>query len=192
MARQAPLTTFPLQTMTTDIGQQFIDRSRSFLDDEYRTKIRRAVEALPQEVIWWRPHEHSNAVGNLLLHLAGNARQWIVAGVGQTTDIRDRASEFSASEGMDATELLAQLDVVLDDAVAVLARLRPADLATRLHVQTRDVSVMDAIYQVVQHFALHLGQIILIAKERAPGAVRFYEDAGGAARPIWQEQRVKR
>lgn len=178
--------------MTNDIGQHFIDRSRTFLDDEFRTKLHRAVEALPPEALWWRPNEQANSVGNLLLHLAGNVRQWIVAGVGNADDVRDRASEFSASEGMDARELLAQLDRVLDESIAVFDRLRPEQLAERRQIQARDVTVLDAIYQVVQHFALHLGQIILIAKERAPGAVRFYEDAGGTARPIWQEQRVRR
>jgi len=57
----------------------------------------------------------------------------------------------------------------------------------RRRVQARDVSVLEAIYQVVQHFGYHLGQIVVIAKEQVPGAVRFYEDAGGAARPIWKE-----
>ena len=54
-------------------------------------------------------------------------------------------------------------------------------------VQARDVTVLEAIYQVVQHFALHLGQIILVAKAEVPGAIKFYEDAGGAARPIWRD-----
>jgi len=75
---------------------------------------------------------------------------------------------------------------------AVLARLRPEELGERRQVQGRDVTVLDAVYQVVQHFALHLGQIILVAKAQVPGAVRFYEDAGGLAKPIWKQQGSKR
>lgn len=172
-----------------DLGQNFIDRSRGYLTDEYRVKLRRAVESLPPRALWWRPNDQGNSVGNLLLHLEGNVRQWIVGGLGGAADVRNRAGEFAAREGMSAEELLDRLDKALDEADGVLARLGPDELGERRRIQTRDVTVLDAVYQTVQHFALHLGQIIMIAKAEVPGAVKFYEDAGGAARPIWQEQR---
>ena len=80
-----------------DLAQTFIARSRYYLQIEYRTKLRAAVEALPPEGLWWRANDNSNSVGNLLLHLAGNIRQWIVAGVGKFPDGRDRDSEFALS-----------------------------------------------------------------------------------------------
>jgi uncharacterized damage-inducible protein DinB len=169
------------------LGQDFIDRSRSFLTDEYRIKLRRTIDSLPPDALWWRPNEQSNSVGNLLLHLEGNVRQWIVAGIGGAADTRNRAGEFAAREGMSKEELLAQLEQTLEDADAVLAGLSPDRLSERLEVQARNVTVLEAVYQVVQHFALHLGQIILVAKAEVPGAVKFYEDAGGKARPIWKE-----
>src|SRR5262249_45454044 len=100
----------------TDAGRNFVDRSRAYLTDEYRIKIRRAVESLPPNALWWRPNEESNSVGNLVLHLAGNVRQWIVSGVGGARDVRDRAAEFAAREGIGALELLGQLDETLDEA----------------------------------------------------------------------------
>jgi uncharacterized damage-inducible protein DinB len=163
----------------------FIARSRHYLGTEYRTKLRAAVEAMPAEAIWWRANEQSNSVGNLLLHLAGNVRQWIVSGVGGADDVRYRASEFDARGGETADVLLSQLDRVLDAADAVLARLTLDDLSTRRVIQGRDYTVFEVVYHVVEHFALHLGQIILVSKMHAPGAVRFYEDAGGLARPLW-------
>ena len=171
----------------TDIATNFISWSRGYLSDEYRIKIRKTVLALPDEMLWWRPNEQANSVGNLLMHLEGNVRQWIIGGVGGAPDVRDRGGEFAAREGMAPDELLKRLDQTLDEADAVLSRLRPEQLTERRRVQTRDVSVLEAIYQVVQHFALHLGQIILVAKAQVPGAVKFYEDAGGAARPIWRD-----
>src|SRR5512138_760467 len=95
---------------------------------------------------------------------------------------------FAARESASADELLARLEQTLDEADAVLVRLRPEQLTDRRRVQAREVTVLEAIYQVVQHFALHLGQIILVAKAEAPGAIKFYEDAGGAARPIWRDK----
>src|SRR3954465_12153411 len=167
------------------LAQTFIDRSRHYLGTEYRTKLRAAVEAMPADALWWRANEQSNSVGNLLLHLAGNVRQWIVSGVGGAADSRHRAAEFEARGGGDAETLLARLDQVLDEADTVLARLSIDELSTHRVIQGRDFSVLEAVYHVVEHFSLHVGQIILVAKMHAPGAVRFYEDAGGLARPLW-------
>ena len=169
------------------LGQNFIDRSRAYLTEEYRIKLRKTIDALPPDALWWRPNEQANSVGNLLLHLEGNVRQWIIGGVGGAPDTRNRAGEFAAREGASKEELLARLDETLAEADAVLARLDPARLGDRLQIQARDITALDAVYQVVQHFALHLGQIILVAKSEVPGAVKFYEDAGGKARPIWKD-----
>lgn len=175
-----------MDTTAAAVAQAFVTRSRAYLTDEYRIKIRRAVEALPPGTLWERANDKSNSVGNLLMHLEGNVRQWIVGGVGGAADVRDRPGEFATQGGADTTELLARMDRVLDEADAVLATLDPATILERRTIQGREVTVLDALYQVVQHFSLHSGQIFLIAKERVPGAVRFYEDAGGMARPIWK------
>ena len=169
------------------LGQNFIDRSRAYLTEEYRIKLRKTIDALPPDALWWRPNEQANSVGNLLLHLEGNVRQWIIGGVGGAPDTRNRAGEFAAREGASKEELLARLDETLAEADTVLARLDPARLSDRLQIQARDITALDAVYQVVQHFALHLGQIILVAKSEVPGAGKFYEDAGGKARPSWKD-----
>ena len=175
----------------THLAQLFVARSRYYLQNEYRTKLRLAVEALPAEALWWRPNAESNSVGNLLTHLAGNVRQWIVSGVGRVPSARDRAAEFAATSGAGAAELLANLERVLDDVDAILATLSPEELATMRTIQGRELTVLEAIYHVVEHFSLHLGQIIMIAKIHSPGAVKFYEDAGGLARPIWPDRSTR-
>jgi uncharacterized damage-inducible protein DinB len=174
--------------LTVDLAREFVARSRYYLMDEYRTKLRRAVDAIPADVIWQRANEGSNSVGNLLLHLGGNVGQWIVTGVGGAPDTRDRPAEFNTRGGASADELLARLDSVLSEADTVLANLSADTLAERRTIQGRDVSVMAAVYSAVQHFSTHLGQIIMIAKEHSPGAIRFYDDADGRARPIWKDQ----
>lgn len=165
----------------------FLARSRFYLGTELRTKLRVAVEALPPNALWWRANDQSNSVGNLLLHLNGNVRQWILGGVGGAPDERDRASEFDARSGPPADALLAQLERTLDEVDALLSTLSADDLSTRRSIQGRDLTVLEAIYHVVEHFAMHAGQIILVAKLHAPGAIRFYEDAGGLARPLWPD-----
>jgi uncharacterized damage-inducible protein DinB len=170
------------------IGQTFLARARYFLGTEYRTQLRLAVEALPEDALWWRANDHSNSVGNLLLHLNGNVSQWLLGGVGGQPNARQRASEFAARSGPARAVLLADLEGTLDEADRLLAQLTDANLLESRTIQGREISVLGAIFHVVEHFSQHLGQIILIAKMRAPGAINFYDDAGGQARPLWEAQ----
>jgi len=170
------------------VASDFLEHARFVLGTEYRTKLRAAVEALPPDKLWWRPNDQSNSVGNLLLHLAGNIRQWAVVGIPGATDTRNRAAEFAAHDGENAHALLAQMDATLDETDRVLAAMSADELLTHRTIQGRDVTVYAAITQVIEHFALHLGQIILIAKWLQPGSVKFYEEAGGFARPVWMEK----
>ena len=174
--------------MDARTGHIFLERARYLLLTEYRTKIRLAVETLPEDALWWRANDQSNSVGNLLAHLTGNVRQWMVSGVGGAPDIRQRAEEFAAQSGPPRTELLDNLGQTLDQVERVLGGLTPDALLERRTIQGRDLTVLDAIFICVEHFSMHLGQIILLAKLRAPGAVQFYEDAGGLARPVWKEK----
>src|SRR5436190_24194559 len=91
------------------ISQAFIEEARRLLTEEYLPKIERSVEKLSDEQVWWRPNPESNSIGNLLLHLAGNARQWIVCGLGGEADERQRQTEFDAREGISRDELLQKL-----------------------------------------------------------------------------------
>jgi uncharacterized damage-inducible protein DinB len=155
---------------------------------EYPAKIRLCLDVLPPDALWRRSDGESNSIGNLLLHLAGNVRQWLISGVGGAADARFRTGEFTAREGHDVEGLWAALRATLDEADSVIAGLSAASLLERRTIQGRDVSVLDAVYHVVEHFALHAGQIILLTKAYAPGRVRFYEDAGGLAIPRWRAQ----
>lgn len=179
------------ETPVSDLAQRVVTSACHYLGSEFRTKLRAAVESLPNEGLWWRPNEGANSIGNLLLHLEGNVRQWIVSGVGRAPDRRNRAHEFAAREGAGATELLAALDATLDDATTVLTALTEEQLLERRTIQGRQLVVVDAVLHVVEHFSYHVGQVVFVAKALTPGAVRFYDDAGGLARPIWQAQRVR-
>ena len=135
--------------------------------------------------IWTVQKDISNSAGNLVLHLAGNVRQWVVSGIGGGPDVRQRDEEFAAAGGMDAAELLEHLEKTLSEVDAVLARLTSPSLGEVRRIQGRETTVFSALYHVVEHFGGHTGQIILLAKLYAPGEIRFYEDSGGLARPTF-------
>jgi uncharacterized damage-inducible protein DinB len=168
-------------------GEIFLSRSRYWLTKEYPIKLRHCVNALPKGTVWARPNDGSNSVGNLLVHLAGNVTEWILGGVGGQTISRYRAGEFAQKEGRDGPALLDDLEVVLHKADSVLAALSAKDLERSIVIQGRETTVVGAIYHVVEHFAMHTGQIVLLTKIYAPGKIHFYEDAGGGARPTWHK-----
>ena len=166
-------------------AELFLARSRYWLTKEYPIKLRHCAEALPRSAVWARPNNSSNSVGNLLVHLTGNVTEWILGGVGGRSIERYRAGEFAQRDGGDASQLLDNLDRVLRDADTVLAGLTDQDLAKPLTIQDRETTALGAIYHVVEHFAMHTGQIIVLTKIYAPDKIHFYEDAGGLARPTW-------
>ncbi|NNK63646.1 MAG: DUF1572 family protein [Gemmatimonadetes bacterium] len=156
------------------VADDFLQASRRFLVDEYPRKIQRAVVGMSEVDLWWRPNDVSNSVGNLLLHLAGNVRQWVVHGLGGRPDVRRRAEEFARNGGLSAAEALTVLRRATDDADAVLAGLDPARLEEDLEIQGLAVRGLDALYHVVEHFSMHTGQILYLAKMRSGTDLGFY------------------
>ena len=168
-------------------GRQFLDLSSYYLSDEYLPKIRSAIADLSPEELWWRPHEASNSIGNLLLHLTGNLRQWILSGVGGETDRRARQEEFDARDGPASEELLTRLASAVEAAAEVIRGIDPAALQEERVIQGRKVPLMRAIYHAVEHFATHTGQILLLTKQFTGRDLGFYrKDPKGEVRPAWQ------
>ena len=170
------------------IDQHFVERSRQFLTATYLPKIEAAVAQLSDDEIWWRPNPSSNAIGHLLLHLAGNVRQWIVSGLGGTPASRQRHLEFAPEDTPAKANLLADLSHAVAEADAVLAGLDLATLETRVEIQGFNVMRFGVLYHAVEHFAMHTGQIIWIAKARTGQDLGFYEVEGDVARPRWPGQ----
>jgi len=166
-------------------AENFVARSRYWLAKEYPIKLRHCVEALPRNAVWSRPDPGCNSIGNLLVHLTGNVTEWILGGVGGKKVSRYRAGEFAQTDGADGRKLLDNLDVVLREADSVIAGLSESDLQREVVIQDRETTVLAAVYHVVEHFAMHTGQIIYLTKIYAPNKIHFYEDAGGLAVPTW-------
>ena len=152
----------------------FIRQSQNLLRKDYLLKIEKCLEVLPESDLWWRPNPSSNSVGNLLLHLSGNLHQWIVAGVGGLEDDRQRAQEFSADGGSSAAVLIGKLRATVQQAVYVLDRLEQDLLEQPRTIQGIQITVLGAIYHAVEHFSMHVGQIIYITKLRTGRDLGFY------------------
>ena len=155
--------------LMTDVAEHFIAQSRSFLSSDYLPKIERCLEVLSDEDVWWRANEGSNSIGNLLLHLEGSTRAWIAGVAGGISSARDRQQEFDEREHIPRAELMSRLRRTLTEADGVLARLAVEVLPERRQARDEEVTVLFAVYHAVEHFSMHTGQIIMLAKMRAGG-----------------------
>ncbi|MBO6574351.1 MAG: DUF1572 family protein [Rhodothermales bacterium] len=164
----------------------FLQQSRAQLRDEYVPKILACLDRLQDKDVWWRPNPASNSIGNLVLHLCGNARQWIIASIAGEHDIRVRSAEFSADGEFDAATLARLLETTMKDIDAALANLEESRLSETRTVQGFSMTVLQAVYHVVEHFSGHTGQITYITKLRIEEDLGFYEAAAdGSVTTRW-------
>ena len=166
-----------------------ITLDRDFLDfsvdklQELASRIDTCLAQLSDDQVWARGGDHENAAGNLVLHLCGNVRQWIIASIGSEPDARQRDAEFAARGGVSTRDLRDRLSSTVAQATAVIERVTAQRLTDRLVIQGYEVSVMDAIYHVVEHFAMHTGQIMFVTKMLTGTDLGFYRHLSSAAAP---------
>jgi len=160
----------------------FLQYSRTKLVERYWPRLRSSVESLNEEQIWWRPNAASNSVGNLLLHLDGNVRQWLISSFRRLEDRRDRPAEFRERQPIPGSALLEKLGGTVTEAADVLGSLTEADLLATFKIQGYTVSGLQAVYQVVEHFGVHYGQIAYITKLLRGEDLGFYRELDDAGR----------
>jgi uncharacterized damage-inducible protein DinB len=153
----------------TDIAKEFIAQSRQFLRSDYLPKIERCLDVLSDEDVWWRANDGSNSIGNLLLHLEGSTRAWIVGVAGGSPSSRNRQQEFDQRERIPRAELMSRLREMVAEVDSVLARLDVGVLLERRQARDEEVTVLWAVYHAIEHFSMHTGQIIMLAKMRSAG-----------------------
>lgn len=142
--------------------------------DQCLEKIGHCASQLSDEQVWWRPREEMNSIGNLLLHLTGNVRQWIVAGLGAAADVRHRPAEFSQRGPIPREELLEQLRQAVADAKAVMSQRTAEEMLAVRRVQGWDVTGWNAMFDCIPHFKGHTQEIICLTRLQLGDAYQFH------------------
>lgn len=145
------------------------------LYDECLPRIIRCIEQLEDEQIWWRPNEESNSIGNLVLHLCGNLRQWIYSGLGKNEDLRNRQAEFDERTIISSGELREKLVSTMDLVYPVIANIPTEELLNIRSVQTFEETGLTILVHVTEHFSYHTGQIAYITKMLRNQPLGFYD-----------------
>lgn len=136
-------------------------------------RIEHCLGQLSDAQVWRRTQPVLNSIGNLVLHLCGNLRQWIVAGLGGAADVRDRPAEFAERGPIPREELIGMLEAVVDEARAVLAGQTASGLLAIRRVQGRDMTGLTALFDSVPHFRGHTQEIIHMTRLQLGDAYQF-------------------
>ncbi len=169
------LNTMEHTPLEIELCRQLVAETRRRLIEEGTTRIEKCINFLSEEEIWERPNAHSNSVGNLVLHLCGNVRQYILSGIAQQPDTRKRQREFDQTEVIASNVLLNDLHSLMKEVDIVLEKLTPQQLAEPRKVQGFDETVLSILVHVTEHFSYHVGQISYYVKAKQNRDLGYYE-----------------
>jgi hypothetical protein len=141
--------------------------------DSALNRIKHCLGQLNDEQVWRRSQPSLNSIGNLILHLCGNLRQWIVSGVGSAADVRNRPAEFAERGPLPKEELMRSLEAVVEEAQRILAGVDARQLAEVRRIQGFDVTGVAAIFSSVPHFRGHTQEIIHMTRLQLGDAYKF-------------------
>jgi uncharacterized damage-inducible protein DinB len=137
-------------------------------------RVATCLEQLSEEDVWQSPNDISNSIGNLILHICGNMRQYIISSIGGEEDRRERDKEFSATGGYTKAELLQKLETTVNEAVQVVKDAGIDELLRIRSVQGYSYSGVGNIIHVTGHYSYHTGQIAFWTKLLKNKDLGFY------------------
>ena len=159
--------------MADEFLREFIDQCLYRIDENTK-KLTTCLRELEETEIWKRPNENLNSVGNLLLHLCGNIRQYAISSLGNIEDTRQREKEFSANGGYSKSELLEKLLTTINEAKNIIQNISGEELLRKRYVQGYFYSGMGIIIHITEHYSYHTGQIIFWTKLLRNKDLGFY------------------
>lgn len=159
----------------TNVANEFIEQS-IFRIEKNTPKIIKCLDQLTEDQVWMRPNEVSNSIANILLHLCGNIRQYVLSALGNEEDIRERDKEFSTRSGLSKEQLLKKLSDTVQEAIAVIKNTDEVNLLKLYSVQGFTQSGVGIIVHVTEHYSHHAGQIIFWTKQLTGNHLGFYSN----------------
>ncbi len=163
-----------MSNVPDEITKELVGLIQEKLFGEFWPRVMQCLAACDEELLWYRPNEHCNSIGNQVLHLEGNIRQWMVHGVGGAADVRNRSQEFDPNRRVPKNELVERLEKLKMEVETVLRSVSANDMLQRRKIQYFDISVMGVLLTVTEHCSYHLGQITYIIKSQKGIDLGYY------------------
>ena len=159
--------------MTNAFAKEFIEQSISRIEESTH-RIIKCLDEIDDTETWKSPNDQLNSIGNLILHLCGNIRQYAISALGETKDIREREKEFSVKTGHTKSELLNGLTHTTSEAAVIIKNIDENRLTKIYSVQGFYLSGIGIIIHVTEHYSYHTGQIVFFTKQIKNKDLGFY------------------
>ena len=159
--------------ITADEMAAAVGAAAAYELDSALSRIKHCLGQLNDEQVWHRSQPGLNSIGNLILHLCGNLRQWVVAGLGGAPDERNRPAEFAELGSVPTEELVFRLEAIVEKAKRVLVGVDARQLAEVRRIQGFDVTGAAAIFDSVPHFRGHTQEIVHMTRLQLGAAYKF-------------------
>jgi uncharacterized damage-inducible protein DinB len=145
--------------------------------DESYLRIFKCLNQLNENQIWYAPNNNTNSIGNLILHLEGNLRQWMCTSFGKANDFRKRSEEFNKKQSESKKALELRLTKVKEEILLFIDTISENDLTKIYQVQVYQESGASILIHVIEHFSYHTGQIAYITKLLDDKDLNFYPES---------------
>jgi uncharacterized damage-inducible protein DinB len=138
-----------------------------------RQRTKAAVEDLAAEAVDWTPAPEANSIGALLYHIAAIELDWLYVDVLQQPfpatmtalfpeDVRDEVDSLARARGMSLAAQLRRLDTVRDLLLGSYREMTLTDYRRPRELPEYDVTPEWVLYHLLQHEAVHRGEISLL------------------------------
>lgn len=162
------------QQLLDEFGKQLISETKRRILEESIERIKKCLDMITNDQIWQRPNKESNSIGNLILHLCGNARQWLICGLTDAPDTRNRSLEFDIHHNISKSEFITKLDELSSDISSLLKMIDVSKLVLPRKVQVFEETGISILIHVIEHFSYHTGQIVFYTKLLTNKQTNFY------------------
>lgn len=154
--------------------RQLINEFKRRVFEESYARIFKCLDSLDDNQIWYAPNKNVPSIGNLVLHLCGNMRQWILSGLGHKPDNRERDKEFVPHQNIRKSELVFLMENLRVNVREVLLELPDGFTEKRITIQGFNETGLSVLTHVMEHFSYHTGQITTLAKIQQNKDLGYY------------------
>ena len=159
---------------STKLTEAIVEEGRRRLVNESLPRMTQCLEQLTDDQIWWKPNKNSNSVGNIIVHVNGNLRQWVLSAIAGQPDERQRNIEFEMDGGISGTQLIEMLQATMREVSTALDEVVKIGILEIRPVQVFEESILSIIVHVVEHTSYHTGQVTWITKMLVDGQLNYY------------------
>src|SRR5579862_1702868 len=173
-------------------GQEYLkDVAERF--HQFKDQADRAIAQASDDDLFRTLDPESNSIAVLMRHLAGNMRsRWVqfLTSDGEKPD-RHRDQEFQIPADTTPEALHADWESGWKCLFDELSTLTPADLEKTVLTRHEPTSALSAINRQLGHAALHIGQMIMLAKHFRSGAWQTLTIPRGQSEAFNEQMRKK-